>query len=120
MLGLRAARTVFARRPLSRRHLSTEAPPAPRPMPKDETGDDFRPSWVYLGSRMVSWIVIPGTAFYSIFFYDFGDQEHVFQPMRRWGVDTVNGFFSLSSSEKRLLLEDDMPQSTVTSSETTV
>ncbi|KAF9485844.1 hypothetical protein BDN70DRAFT_927193 [Pholiota conissans] len=106
MLGFRTARILLSRRALSRRHLSTEAPPAPRPMPKDETGDDFRPSWVYLGSRLVSWVVIPGTGLYSIFFYDFGDHEHVFQPVRRWGADTVNGFFSLSSSEKRLQLED--------------
>ncbi|EDR13719.1 uncharacterized protein LACBIDRAFT_309004 [Laccaria bicolor S238N-H82] len=49
-------------------------------IPKPE-GEDFRPPWVYLMSRLVSLTVIPAVAFYSVFFYDFGDREHVFQPV---------------------------------------
>ena len=76
--------------------MSTDVDRIPKKM--EGPGDDFRPPWVYLGSRLISFLVIPstfsarygmcltsrelrneGVAFYAVFFYDFGDHEHVFQ-----------------------------------------
>jgi len=77
----------------------------PRPPPKKMTdgGDDFRPPWVYAASRLFIYGIIPVVGFYSIFFYDFGKSEHVFQPVRRWGANIMNKLFTLSSAEERLL-----------------
>ena len=60
--------------------------------------------------------------FYSIFIYDFGERDHVFQPVscssrllsclkyssfllkvRQWGADIMNKLFTLSAAEERLL-----------------
>lgn len=58
--------------------------------------------------------------FYSIFVHDFGEREHVFQPVssmfltclryssfllkvRRWGSNIINRLFTLSAAEERLL-----------------
>lgn len=115
----------------------------PQPLPKKMTdgGEDFRPPWVYVCSRLIIYGIIPGISFlsymeltnfksylspavgfHSIFFYDFGDREHVFQPVscssrllsclryslflfkfRRWGANLMNKLFTLSTSEERLL-----------------
>ncbi|TFK40660.1 hypothetical protein BDQ12DRAFT_679827 [Crucibulum laeve] len=89
-------------------------------LPKvEEAGADFRPPWVYVTSRLLSFTVIPAVAFYAIFFYDFGDHDHVFQPARRWAVAQKAAFFTLSPAEERILKvnEPDLDVST-SSSET--
>ena len=66
--------------------------------------------------------ISPAIGVYSIFIYDFGEREHVFQPVsrsldrrfcsryspfllkvRRWGASIINTFFTLSAAEERLL-----------------
>ena len=39
----------------------------PQPLPKKMTdgGDDFRPPWVYMYSRLISYGIIPGISFSS-------------------------------------------------------
>ncbi|KAF9267314.1 hypothetical protein L218DRAFT_894458 [Marasmius fiardii PR-910] len=69
----------------------------------EEPNTDFRPPWVYQTSRLVSYLVIPGIAFYSVLIHDFGDHEHVFQPIRRWVARQKASFFSLSAEEEKLL-----------------
>jgi len=80
------------------RRFSTEAP---IPKKLEGPGEDPRPPWVYVGTRLISLVIIPGrqpsckiSAFllilfqliavgvYSVFFYDFGERDHVFQPVR--------------------------------------
>ncbi|KAF9046450.1 hypothetical protein BJ165DRAFT_1471805 [Panaeolus papilionaceus] len=65
--------------------------------------DDFRPPWVYFGTRLISMVIIPGIGVYSILFYDFGEREHVFQPMRRWARAGLQNFLTLSPAEEKLV-----------------
>ncbi|KAG7088301.1 hypothetical protein E1B28_012311 [Marasmius oreades] len=69
----------------------------------DPETKDFRPSWVYQTSRLVSYLLIPGTALYFILIYDHGDHEHVFQPIRRWVARQKASFFTLSPEEEKLM-----------------
>ncbi|KAJ3568752.1 hypothetical protein NP233_g5508 [Leucocoprinus birnbaumii] len=64
---------------------------------------DFRPPWVYVTSRLLTFTIIPGIIFYSVFFYDFGDRDHVFQPARRWALEQKAAFLTLSPDEERIL-----------------
>jgi len=85
-----------------------------QPLPKkmSDGGDDFRPPWVYACSRLIIYGIIPVVGFYSIFMYDFGEHEHVFQPARRWGANIRNKFFTLSAAEERLLHESQASKDT--------
>ncbi|KDQ33738.1 hypothetical protein PLEOSDRAFT_1099698 [Pleurotus ostreatus PC15] len=74
----------------------------PRPE-QDPAYEDFRPPWVYTGSRLLTYVFVPYVVFYSVFFYDFGDREHVFQPVRRWASRQRESFFSLSPEEARIV-----------------
>ncbi|KAF9534481.1 hypothetical protein CPB83DRAFT_889464 [Crepidotus variabilis] len=69
-------------------------------------GEDFRPPWVYVGTRLISFVVIPAVGLYSVFLYDFGTQNHVFTPVRRWTANAFSSFFTLSSEEKKLLQQE--------------
>ncbi|PFH53896.1 hypothetical protein AMATHDRAFT_113900, partial [Amanita thiersii Skay4041] len=64
---------------------------------------DFRPPWVYTTSRLLSYTIIPSIVVYSVFWHDFGDREHVFQPARRWLARQKAAFFTLSPDEQELL-----------------
>ncbi|KAF5360946.1 hypothetical protein D9756_004805 [Leucocoprinus leucothites] len=70
--------------------------------PQDEA-IDFRPPWVYVGSRLLTFTIIPGIVFYSVFIYDFGERDHVFQPVRRWALEQKAAFLTLSPDEERIL-----------------
>ncbi|KAE9409780.1 hypothetical protein BT96DRAFT_913287 [Gymnopus androsaceus JB14] len=84
----------------SLRHFSTssarsnEAPTEPK---------DFRPPWVYTLSGVASNVSIFGVMVYAIFFYDFGNDEHVFQPVRRWVARQKASIFALSPAEEKLI-----------------
>ncbi|CAA7261408.1 unnamed protein product [Cyclocybe aegerita] len=108
MLGFRATRILRAQRgsmTAPRLTPNVQYPPPP-PKKMEGSGEDFRPPWVYVGTRLISLAVIPSIAVYSIFFYDFGEREHVFQPVRRWAADSVNSFFTLSPAEEKLLKQE--------------
>ncbi|KAH9480533.1 hypothetical protein JR316_0007133 [Psilocybe cubensis] len=96
--------------------MSTNIHPTPKKM--EGPGEDFRPPWVYVGSGLVSWAVIPGIVLYSVFLYDFGDQEHVFQAPRRWARRKINSFFTLSPAEEKLLLLDNQQSNPADTEET--
>ncbi|KAF5345523.1 hypothetical protein D9758_012013 [Tetrapyrgos nigripes] len=74
-----------------------------RRFPEDETPKDFRPPWVYTLSRLAIQWSIPAVGIYAVFLYDFGDQEHVFSPIRRWTAKQKAAFFAPSPEEKQLL-----------------
>ncbi|KAG5341559.1 hypothetical protein C0989_009476 [Termitomyces sp. Mn162] len=44
-----------------------------------------------------------GIVFYAVFFYDFGDHEHVFQAPRRWAARKKAEFMTLSPEEKTII-----------------
>ncbi|KAK0464398.1 uncharacterized protein EV420DRAFT_1637963 [Desarmillaria tabescens] len=64
---------------------------------------DFRPPWVYTGTKLLTYLVVPAIALYAIFIYDFGDREHVFQPPRRWLLKQKESFFTLTPEEQKLI-----------------
>ncbi|KIM43313.1 hypothetical protein M413DRAFT_26467 [Hebeloma cylindrosporum] len=94
------SRILLPRQLHHRRLFSTEVP---TPKKLEGPGDDPRPPWVYVGTRLISMAVIPAVGVYSVFFYDFGDRDHAFQPIRRWAAQQVNKFFTLSPAEEKLL-----------------
>ncbi|KAG7440815.1 uncharacterized protein BT62DRAFT_561321 [Guyanagaster necrorhizus] len=65
--------------------------------------EDFRPAWVYTGTKLLTYLVVPAIALYGVFIYDFGDQEHVFQPPRRWLLRQKESFFTLTPEEQKLI-----------------
>ncbi|KXN93413.1 hypothetical protein AN958_00337 [Leucoagaricus sp. SymC.cos] len=64
---------------------------------------DFRPPWVYVASRLMTFTIIPSIVIYSVFFYDFGHRDHVFQPARQWALQQKAAFMTLSPDEERIL-----------------
>ncbi|KAF5314992.1 hypothetical protein D9619_006982 [Psilocybe cf. subviscida] len=117
MLALAPSRVWSASRAVQRRPMSTARAEGPKKM--EGAGEDPRPPWVYVGSRVMSFALIPGVSLYSIFFYDFGDREHVFQPVRRWAHDLTSGFFTLSPAEERIVLEQQQQSKLPASTNTT-
>jgi len=71
----------------------------------EEVPSDPRPPWVYSTSVGLRLILIPSIIFYAIFFADFGDQEHVFMPPRRWLQRQREAFFAITPEERRLVEE---------------
>ncbi|ORZ39274.1 hypothetical protein BCR44DRAFT_121289 [Catenaria anguillulae PL171] len=44
-------------------------------------------------------VLTAAAGFYSVFYADFGSQEHVFSPLRRWYFAKVDSFTSLSKED---------------------
>ncbi|KAF9049483.1 hypothetical protein BDZ89DRAFT_1126452 [Hymenopellis radicata] len=65
--------------------------------------EDFRPPWVYTATNLMNYVLIPGIFMYSIFIYDWGDHDHVFQAPRRWLKRQKEAFWSLSSEDQKLI-----------------
>jgi len=99
-------------RGLHRRMSASNLQPLPQAKKMSDGGDDFRPPWVYVCSRLIIYGIIPAVGFYSIFMYDFGEREHVFQPVRRWGVNITNKLFTLSAAEEKLLHDSQVSKDT--------
>ncbi|KAF6757510.1 hypothetical protein DFP72DRAFT_891340 [Ephemerocybe angulata] len=95
-----AARPALRSAPRRNAHTEVQKPPGSE---KEGGSDDFRPSWVYSLSRLGSHAIIPAVALYAVFLYDWGDQEHVFMPPRRWLAKVKQSYFKLSSEEERML-----------------
>ncbi|KAG6844657.1 hypothetical protein H0H87_005025 [Tephrocybe sp. NHM501043] len=53
---------------------------------------------------------VTATVFYAVFFYDFGDHEHVFQAPRRWAAKKKAEFLTLSPEEKTIIGEELTPE----------
>ncbi|KAJ3824933.1 hypothetical protein F5880DRAFT_1556501 [Lentinula raphanica] len=65
--------------------------------------NDFRPPWVYTFARVASNLSICVVMTYAVFFYDFGNDDHVFQPVRRWVSRQKSALLSLSPDEERFI-----------------
>ncbi|KAK0221741.1 hypothetical protein IW262DRAFT_1460030 [Armillaria fumosa] len=105
---------TLQRRTICSTHVRSNQQPDPtKPKPKIEKTEkdmlyelelaDFRPPWVYTGTKLLTYLVIPAIALYGIFIYDFGDREHVFQPPRRWLLRQKESFFTLTPEEQKLI-----------------
>ncbi|EMD39932.1 hypothetical protein CERSUDRAFT_92417 [Gelatoporia subvermispora B] len=98
--ALAACRTRRLPHVSARRYYSSkDAQPA---TPIDETLKDPRPKWFFTASRISTFVIIPVSAAYLVFFGDFGEREHVFSPARRWLAAQKAAFFSLSPAEREL------------------
>ncbi|KAJ7600842.1 hypothetical protein C8J56DRAFT_911423 [Mycena floridula] len=100
MLSALCRRKLLQQSAVFRRHVGTETKP---PTPPTEKLDDFRPPWVYMTTRLLSYTLIPSVAIYGVFFWDFGEHDHVFVPVRVWAAKQRALLFSLSSEEEELL-----------------
>ncbi|KAG1751220.1 hypothetical protein EDB19DRAFT_1281329 [Suillus lakei] len=78
---------------------------------QDDSGD-FRPPWVYSGSRILTYTLIPTAIVYCVFLADWGEREHVFSPVRRWTTKYKESFLSLSPDEASLI-EESRPPTTI-------
>ncbi|KIY45632.1 hypothetical protein FISHEDRAFT_76478 [Fistulina hepatica ATCC 64428] len=99
-----------------------EAPPvhagAPRPAPTGSPGNpfaskrdvepvwkDFRPPWVYATVRLLNYVVAPTIIIISIFFWDWGEGDHVFRGPREW----AKSYMSLTPAERKIAEEASKP-----------
>ncbi|KAJ3872135.1 hypothetical protein F5051DRAFT_169439 [Lentinula edodes] len=65
--------------------------------------NDFRPAWVYKYAGRASNISIFGIMIYAVLFYDFGNDDHVFQPIRSWVSRQKSTLFALSPDEEKFI-----------------
>ncbi|KAI0801803.1 hypothetical protein BC629DRAFT_1591488 [Irpex lacteus] len=85
-----------AGKPRLYKELAAPVPPPPDP----------RRPWFFTVYRIMNFAIIPFAAAYCVFVADFGEQEHVFSPARRWMNRQRREFFSLSSEELELARSD--------------
>ncbi|KAF9063597.1 hypothetical protein BDP27DRAFT_1334964 [Rhodocollybia butyracea] len=64
---------------------------------------DFRPPWVYKYTRVATSMSICAIIPYAVFFHDFGEDEHVFQPIRRWVARHKASLFALTPAEEKFI-----------------
>ncbi|EIW59509.1 uncharacterized protein TRAVEDRAFT_58310 [Trametes versicolor FP-101664 SS1] len=107
MMFPRPARIPFRLSPLSlprllfARHASKNS----NPWPDVQGSADDQPkvrTWMGKASRISNFVIIPTVLLYAVFYADFGEHEHVFQPPRRWLQTQKASFFSLSPEEQKL------------------
>ncbi|KAK7469394.1 hypothetical protein VKT23_003868 [Stygiomarasmius scandens] len=94
---------------LAPRHHRSFTATSAKKIPEDDVSKDFRPPWVYTMARLGLQWSIPAVGFYAIFWHDFGDNEHVFSPARRWAARQKAAFFTLSPEERKLLDNKENP-----------
>ncbi|EJC99040.1 uncharacterized protein FOMMEDRAFT_170795 [Fomitiporia mediterranea MF3/22] len=63
---------------------------------------DPRPRWLFSTASLLRVVLVPTSLIYAVFFHDFGEQDHVFVPPRRWLQRQKESFFTLSPAEKDL------------------
>ncbi|KAI5123176.1 hypothetical protein M0805_000876 [Coniferiporia weirii] len=68
---------------------------------------DPRPPWLFASASLLRVVFIPVGLTYAVFFHDFGEDEHVFMPPRRWLQRQKEAFFTLSPAERRLADDSD-------------
>jgi hypothetical protein len=101
-IGIASLRVISSSLPIlrPRANLSRSLATNVHRLPGRDDERDFRPPWLYTMSRLLSYTMIPckhschvivsselenknlAAAIYGIFFHDFGEREHVFQPVR--------------------------------------
>ncbi|KAN0087527.1 hypothetical protein V8E55_006148 [Tylopilus felleus] len=84
------------------RYASTKTRQNRRTIDTEDDGD-FRPPWVYSGSRFLTYTAIPLTLIYCAFLADWGEREHIFMPLRRWASKYGQSILSLSPEEAALV-----------------
>ncbi|KZO97112.1 hypothetical protein CALVIDRAFT_563326 [Calocera viscosa TUFC12733] len=74
-----------------------------RPLPRSLPQQAPPPS--ALAARLSIWgtaIFIPVAIYYTVFLADYGPQEHIYSPARRWLKEQKEKFFTLTPEQRRL------------------
>ncbi|KZT55491.1 hypothetical protein CALCODRAFT_484759 [Calocera cornea HHB12733] len=85
----------------------SRAPPSGRPgrpFPRPSLPQQAPPPSP-LASKLSLWgtvIFIPLSIYYTVFVADYGDQEHIYSPARRWLKEQKEAFFTLTPGQRRL------------------
>ncbi|BGP35662.1 hypothetical protein JCM10296v2_007514 [Rhodotorula toruloides] len=80
------------------------APPpriVPPPVPPSQLPQHFAPTPLSRAGQIAAFALSAGLAVYGVLFYDYGEQEHCFMPVRRWVDQHTASFFTLTPSERR-------------------
>ncbi|THH07083.1 hypothetical protein EW145_g3632 [Phellinidium pouzarii] len=70
---------------------------------------DPRPPWLFTSATLLRVTIIPVGLIYAVFYHDFGEDEHVFMPPRRWLQRQKERFLTLSPAEKHLADDANKP-----------
>ncbi|KAH9854706.1 hypothetical protein C2E23DRAFT_883799 [Lenzites betulinus] len=74
------------------RPLSRSASKSSNPWPSVQGAPDEQPkarAWLGTASRISNFVIVPTVLLYAVFYADFGDHEHVFQPTVARGAEGV-------------------------------
>ncbi|BGP27901.1 pyridoxamine-phosphate oxidase [Rhodotorula toruloides] len=80
------------------------APPpkiVPPPIPPSQLPQHFAPTPLSRAGQIAAFTLSAGIAVYGVLFYDYGEHEHCFMPVRRWVDQHTASFFTLTPEERR-------------------
>ncbi|PAV23315.1 pyridoxamine-phosphate oxidase [Pyrrhoderma noxium] len=69
----------------------------------NEATPDVKPSRVVATAFGLRLIAVPACIVYAVLYHDFGEDDHVFMPVRRWVKAKKESFFTLSPEERQLV-----------------
>ncbi|KAK4054064.1 hypothetical protein OIO90_003709 [Microbotryomycetes sp. JL221] len=80
-------------------------PPRPHlpPVPPSQLPQNVAPTKMSRGLQIGSFALATALTGYAVLFYDFGQREHCFMPVRRWFDKHTQGFFTLSERDRHFL-----------------
>ncbi|OCB90916.1 hypothetical protein A7U60_g1826 [Sanghuangporus baumii] len=73
--------------------------------PVSDPPTDPRPRWMFSTAAFLRITLVPVGLIYAIFYHDFGEEDHVFMPPRRWLQKQKDSFFALTPAEKDLVTD---------------
>merc|ERR1712093_252946 len=81
------------------------------PPPNLESFVDEGPAAWQRGAQATGFVLSSLATVYAVFFYDFGEQEHCFTPLRRQFTKVKTSFLTISEQDRRLLQAQGQTQS---------
>ncbi|KAM0789876.1 hypothetical protein ACM66B_006722 [Microbotryomycetes sp. NB124-2] len=80
-------------------------PPRPHlpPIPPSQLPQTVAPTRLSRGLQVGSFALATALTGYAVLFYDFGQREHCFMPVRRWFDEHTRGFFTLTERDRQAL-----------------
>ncbi|KAL5479104.1 hypothetical protein ACEPAI_2392 [Sanghuangporus weigelae] len=76
--------------------------------PVSDPPTDPRPRWMFSTAAFLRITLVPVGLIYAIFYHDFGEEDHVFMPPRRWLQKQKDSFFVLTPAEKDLVTDTEV------------
>ncbi|GAA5964017.1 hypothetical protein JCM3765_007841 [Sporobolomyces pararoseus] len=91
---------------------SARKPIVPPPIPPSKLPQNIAPTPLSKGIQFTAFTLAAGLTAYAVLFYDFGEREHVFMPVRRWVDENTKSFFTLSERDRQVLNSNSNAQKT--------